>query len=254
MKRSFVRGLWGNIWTGDKGNTIRGSKIVDDIRKVFESKYQADFVTYVFGEDNYKELKLKFDGNFILADDRPTIWNMKTELYRHKLEIIKRAMEDYDQIAFLDWDCVLKKSLPLNVWDILDEGETCQANLFQYRTKKCLWRDKDWRKTCNGGFIYVADKAIPDKFIRNWDDLRVWALKQQDSRREMGKELRFREKCLMFDDEPAISKYIDDCCGGWPGVEEYWNNFEPKVCRLRKKSAFTQEQNESKNACFVHML
>ena len=253
MKRAFIRGLWGDMGGIDRGITPRRLKVLRDIERVVGSSFPMEFVTYIFGTDNM-EIFEKKGLPYVLVDKDNVRWDMITELYRHKLEILKRAMEDYDQIVYLDWDCVLTKDLPPNVWEILAQGETCQANLFQYRTKKCLWRNEDVRKTCNGGFIYIGDKLIPTRFIENWEELKKWAEDLQEKRKVRGLDLRFREKSLMFDDEPSISKYIDDYCGGWPGVDVYWDKFEPKICDLRKKSAFTKEQNASKNACFRHFL
>jgi hypothetical protein len=253
MKRAFVRGLWGDFWSNDRGITDRKDKICRDIERVKDSPYEMDFVTYIFGTDNIPLME-KYDLPYVLVDERSIVWDMKRELYRHKLEIFKRSMEDYDQIVYLDWDCILTSPLPENVWDILEKRDVFQANLFLYRTKKCLWRDVDVRKTCNGGFVYLADKSIPDHFIKNWVELGEWASAKEKERQARGLELRLRERSLLFDDEPSISKYVDDYCGKWPGLDGYWDRFEPQICNLRKKSAFTKEQNESKNACFTHML
>jgi len=256
MKQAFVRGLWGNFSGPEEAAIPRPKKMEDDILAQSPDNPKAphhDFVVYTMGIHNHQYL-IDHGFNSVLMDERPSIWDMKTELYRHKLELLKRAMEDYDEIVYLDWDCYQVKPFPNDFWDILRQGDVCQTNLYQYRTKKCLWRDGDWRKTCNGGFIYLSDKSLPDKFIKNWDELRIWVLEQQQKRRARGLELRFREKSLIFDDEPAISKFIDNHCGGWPGLEEYWNRFETKVCNLRKKSAFTKEQNATKNACFMHFI
>jgi hypothetical protein len=251
--KAFVRGLWGDLTDNRRGTTDRRDKVINDIKRVKESKYKMDFVTYVFGIENAKLLE-EYELPYVLIDDESIKWDMRDELYRHKLEVMKWAMQDYNEIVFLDWDCILVKPLPEDVWDILGEGDILQANLFMYRTKKCLWREEDLRKTCNGGFVYMRDQSIPDKFIQNWEELRSWALDIQQKRRARGLELRYRERSLMFDDEPSISKFVDDYCGGWPGTDAYWDRFEPKICNLRKKSVFTKEQNGKKGACFMHML
>tara|TARA_R110000824_G_scaffold12226_8_gene53697 strand:- start:10007 stop:10774 length:768 start_codon:yes stop_codon:yes gene_type:complete len=255
MKRAFIRGLWGNIWHDPKETTDRGLKIAKDINRVTNSKFQADFVTYVFGKDNEIALKNEFGLKTKLVDRSPIVWDMTDELYRHKLEILKIAMQDYDEIVYLDWDCILVKPLLADFWERLNKKDSFQGNLFQYRTKKCLWRDDDLRKVVNGGFLYMRDKTIPDKMIHNWDGLRQWALDIQSARREQGKELRLRERSLMFDDEPSITKYVDDAMDGWKGVDEFWDRFEADVCRLKKKSAYSIDNKEAlKNNCFVHML
>jgi len=58
---------------------------------------------------------------------------------------------------------------------------------------------------------------------------------------------------LLFDDEPALSKYVDECLDGWKGMWTYWELFEPEFCNI-KKSAFPREILNDKNACFKHWV
>ena len=189
----------------------------------------------------------------VLVDDNPVVWNLEEKMYRHKLEVFNRATEDFDEFAFLDWDCVPVKSVD-EAWGELGKKEIFQANLFQYRTKKCLWRGEDERKVCNGGFAYFRQKDIPQKMIDIYDGFIVWVNKQKEYRESRGRDLRFREKCLLYDDEPSMSRFVDDYCGSWPGADYYWDHFEPSVCNVRKKSVYSQEKLDSKNAIFVHNL
>lgn len=252
MSKSFVRALWGNIFTLEN-QADRGSKLKEDIQRAIVPFDKFPFVVYTFGKLNHESL-LKIGIESRLICNNPSKWDMKTELYRHKLEVFKHAMDDFDEIVFLDWDCIPVSKIYSDFWDKLNQKESFQANLFQYRTKKCLWREEDPRKVTNGGFVYLRDKNIPDKFIKNWDSLKIWSESQNLKRQEKGKALRFRERCLTFDDEPAMSKYVDDTLSGWKGSEVYWNLFEPSVCNLRKKSVYSEIENKSKNACFLHML
>ena len=254
MKKRFVRALWGNIWDDHDGNTERKDKVAADIRRVIESPYQMDFDVYVFGENNQRHLKEDFGIDAVVVSKDPIAYDMKTELWRHKFDILKAAMEDNDAIVYLDWDCILNSNLHVDIWERLGKKASFQGNLFLYRTKKCLWRTEDWRKVVNGGFLYIRDKDIPLKIEECYLDLRKWALMQQESRKADGKALRFREQCLIFDDEPAFCKYVDNLFGRWPGAEEYWKHFEPSVCNLRKKSAFDVEVLRQKDVCFCHML
>lgn len=249
VKRAFVRSVWGDI----SSNGIRDGKLGRDIEASKTNQYlkYSDFKVYVFGSDNYASLvENGFDCKMI--DSSSSVYDMKTRLYRHKLDALFKAMEDYDEIVFLDWDCYPVASIPDNFWDVMGKKAPFQANLFQYRTKKCLWRNVDWRKVCNGGFLYIRDKSIPRAFICKYNDLSQWAEKKREEREKKGKSLRFREECLMFDDEPAFSKWVDDYTGGWKGMEMYWDLFEPEFCRLKNKSAFSEDLNSKKVKCFVH--
>jgi len=249
MKKSFIRAVWGDI-TSDG---IRGGKLRRDIDLIKNNKFTEPFVIYVFGKENYRQLTLEnFDCRLI--NDSPVVWDMKTELYRHKLQVFVEAMQDFNEIVFLDWDCRPTAKLPEDFWTRMKKKAPFQANLFQYRTKKCLWRSVDWRKVCNGGFIYIRDHDIPEEILQNYYDFQKWAKKKEKERKARNLELRFREKALMFDDEPAMSKWVDDYMGGWKGKEEYWKLFEPDFCNLKKKSAFEDELLKTKEECFVHFL
>jgi hypothetical protein len=247
-KRAFVRGVWGNCFN-EEG--IRNGKLHKDVMAIKENPFTEPFVTYVFGKENQEYLtSLGFEARLI--NERSVIWDMETELYRHKLDIFKAAMDDFDEIVFLDWDCVPTKAIPDDFWDVMNKKAPFQANLFQYRTKKCLWRDIDYRKVTNGGFIYLRDKHIAQAFIDNWTEFYYWVKDQELKRKTQGKLLRFRERALIFDDEPAMSKYVDDYAGGWKGEDYYWDNFEPDVCNLKKKSAYSEERLATKDICFLH--
>ena len=247
MKRAFIRGIWGDVTV----NGIRNGKMSRDIQAIKGNPYNSLFVVYVFGTENYEILtKEGFDCKLI--NKNPVHYDMSKALYRHKLDIVYEAMKDYEEIVFLDWDCVPTSTLPDNFWDKMYNKSPFQANLFQYRTKKCLWRDSDWRKVCNGGFLYLRDKNIAEEFINNYNELSDWVEKRRESRESRGKKLRFREEALIFDDEPAITKWVDDDMGGWKGMDEYWEKYEPNFCNVKKKSAFPKELLESKQECFLH--
>jgi hypothetical protein len=79
-------------------------------------------------------------------------------------------------------------------------------------------------------------------------------MEQKRKRESIGKELRFRETSLIFNDEPAMSKYVDEVSGGWPGSDKYWDLFEPTVCNLKRKSVYSEEKLKSKGACLIHNL
>jgi len=243
MSKAFIRALWGDV------SSHRSGKIAKEILSVTDRDW---FTTYVFGEENEKWLKSQ-GFKTILVTPENTLWDLETELYRHKLEVFKVATNDFEEFAFLDWDCIPTGDISY-AWDELRKKETFQANLFQYRTKKCLWREEEQRKVCNGGFAYFRDPSIPQKMIDFWDEFRIWVSAKQKERKEKGKDIRFREKSLVFDDEPAMSKYIDWVSGGWCGKEKYWDLFEPEVCNLRKKSVYPQKMLDSKKSCFIHNL
>jgi hypothetical protein len=225
---------------------------MQDILKIKENPFSTPFIVYVFGKDNFNCLS-DMGFNCSLIQDDPIIYDMEKQMWRHKLDVFKAASEDFDEFVYLDWDCKPTAAFPVNFWEELGKKAPIQANLLLYRTKRCLWRKKEQRKTCNGGFVYIRDKSIPDQIIKNYNEFCEWVAKQRVERSARGLDLRFREKALIFDDEPAISKYTDDYIGGWQGANKYWELFEPYFCNI-KKSAFSRELLGTKNECFVHWV
>ena len=241
MKRTFIRCVWGSystnedlkneaakIWKGtDK--LARRSKIDTDIELIRQNKFNEPFVVYVYGKDNYEKIK-SLGLDCVLVDENPAPFDQIRYVYRHKLELIKYAMEvdGYDEIVYLDWDCRPQKKLPNNFWDEFQKKRPIQACLQQYRRKKCLWRSDDIRKVSNGGFVYLRDKTIPSKVIE------IWKTMPQDN------------------DEPAWTKYIDDDMGGWKGQDEFIKNYEAPFCNLHRMSPIPPEILKAKDICFIH--
>jgi hypothetical protein len=135
---------------------------------MLKNPYTPESKVYVFGEDNYAMTQeLGFDA--VLVDKRPIIWDMDTEQFRHKLEVFDRAMEDFDEIVFLDWDTIPVKPIPDNFWDVLGEKDAIQANSIMYRRRKAMWRGrKDSRKLSCAAFVYCRDKKITEGMIDTW--------------------------------------------------------------------------------------
>ena len=249
LNKSFIRGLWGNCCFDSNDNKSSVKKDIDDI---LSNEFTESFHTYVFGTKNYDYLK-SLGVECSLINSEPVIYDMETKMWRHKLDIFKQGMKDFDEIVFMDWDCKPTKKLPDDFWDKISLKSSFQANLLQYRTKRCLWRKEDWRKTCNGGFVYISDKSIPDKIINLYNNLCKWVEKQKIKRESQGKDLRFREKAIIFDDEPAMSKYVDEFNGEWKGEDYYWQYHEPIFCNI-KKSVYSEELLKTKEECFRHWV
>jgi len=204
-KRAFIRGLWGIYDHKGRRYYQRRVKLDNDIKIIKLNKNAPHHITYVFGEDNYKYLA---DRGFAvrLVDKRPIVWDMDKEQFRHKLEVLHQGMQEFDEIAFLDWDCTACKPLPLNFWDRLREKESIQAVLRQYHKKKARWRKTDQRKFPEASFVYINDPSVTVGLNNLWEEMgRPWS------------------------EEKVIAKYIDNIIGeaeeNW--LETYWSRFEP---------------------------
>jgi len=187
----------------------------------------SHFITYVFGEDNLKKLNSQGVDNCVLLTKEPFAFDLVENQYRNKLQVWKQAMEDFDEIVFLDWDCRPNKRLPIDYWKKFEEKESFQACLGIYKQTKCYWRKEDRRKVPNAGYCYIRDKTIPDKIIKAWE------------------ENTNKVSC-----EPAIALYLDQLHGGWIGIEKYWELYDPESCRLRSQQEFYKDR--VKDNCFEH--
>lgn len=233
MKRAFIRALWGEYDNSTKYKSRR-FKIDKDIKyyKTIDDKTNLDFHAYVFGKENYDRLKDFGIKNVVLVDNKPFLYDTQTETFGNKLFLINKAMEDFDEVVYLDWDCVLTKQLPDNFWDVLNEKREIQACLQQCRRQKVFFRKPDNRKVSNGGFMYFRQKRVCMRVLNTWQNT----------------------KHRGFNDEIAVSKVIDSLIGRWEGIDAYWDNFEPMVCDLKKGSCFTPERLATKDICFKHYL
>lgn len=232
MKRGFIRGVWG-IYDNSHRLLARRQKIDAEIDAAKNNKFGEPFTVFVLGEDNLKRLQDKgFD--CIMVHKEPYMFDLIKYQYRHKMEIIRYAMEEsgYDELIWLDWDCYPVKKIPSDFWEQCAQKAPFQACLQIYHKKKCYWRPSDQRKVPNGGFLYIRDKTIPSRAIKLWDTI------PQDN------------------DEPAWAKMTDEMMGGWTNTEinmkKYWDNFETMFCKLHKSSPYPPELLQTKDTCFIH--
>jgi len=230
MKRAFIRALWG---VHDDSDRVlkRRYRMDKNVPVILKNKFNEPFITYVFGQENYDELKRIGCQNLILLSKEPHMFDPLQSQYRHKLEIIRYAMEEdgYDEILHLDWDCIPQKRIPSDFWETLGKKETFQGCLQSYKHAKCHWREKDRNVVPNGGFVYFRDKNAINKIIKIWED--------------MGSKKSA---------EPPMAKYVDEQMGGWKGRMEYWKLYEIDFCNLHKNSAHPKELILTKNQCFIH--
>ena len=230
MKRGIIRGLWG-IYDNSHRITRRRYRMDKDIARIKSVMHKEQpFVVYVMGEDNYRmAAKEGFDCK--LVEEKPFCFDLVKYQYRNKLEILKYAMEEdgYDELIYMDWDCVPTKRLPENFWDVLHQKEKFQACLQIYHRRKAHWRKKELRKVPNGGCIYIGDKAIVREAIRLWE-----VHNKQDN------------------DEIAWAKLTDNMMGGWKGTETFWKMFEIPFCNLHRGSPHPKEKLKSKDVCYIH--
>ena len=229
MKRKFVRGIFGVKEDDRRFHKCR--QVIDkDVEYCLHNKFDLPFTAYVFGEDNYKQL-VDLGIEAVLIDKRPIVWDLDTQMMRHKLEFFKAALEDNDEIIFLDWDVLPIKEIPDNIWDNLNLKSPLQAILRRYKRTKAPWRSEDRNMIPCAAFVYIREKYIADDLIKSWEDLgRPWS------------------------EEVVLAKYMDDMSNGWQGMDYYWDNFEPDyfVLEQRLTIAYPKEYRNQKDKCYHH--
>jgi hypothetical protein len=212
----FVRGFWGVEDTSHRV-LLRNEKVYNEISGYKYNDYiPKDMqLVCVYGEKNLRLVKDSGFSNYILMSENPFEYDLLTENYRHKLEILKRVSNVISpkEYVFLDWDCIPTKKIDYKFWDLLSSRASIQANLQRYKNARCNWRDSDKSVVPNAGFVYIRDNSLTNVICENW------------------------EKNKMFSEEPAIAKTIDDIMGGWFGCESYATKYEPLVCKLKNRSA-----------------
>lgn len=240
QKSGFVRVLWGDTKEVSKSDftnpSDRRKKVDQEIVHSMSAKDNPHFDIYILGKNNYRSIKSMNLSNcsLHLVHDDPWLYDPLAEFWRHKLYLLDYIMheDNFDEIIYMDWDCIPVKPNGDNIWNILRRKESIQANLMFYRNEKCYWRDIDRRKVANGGFIYINNKNHTKALLDIWKDMPA----------------KYR-----FWDEICISKLTDDLNGGWFGVEDYWLKFEPEVCNLKKKSA-SDDLAMQKDVFFMHYI
>lgn len=229
MKRGFIRGLWG-IYEKSHRVLQRRFQTDKDIKNILDCKYNEPFLTYVFGKDNYNAL-ISIGIECKLIREEPFAFDLVKHQFRNKLDMIKYAFfeDGYDELVYLDWDCIPSKPLSASFWDGLAKKQPFQACLQLYHRRKCHWRKDSPRKVPNGGFIYLRDKNLVVEACKLWE--------------ETGKA---------DTDEIAFAKMTDNMTGGWKNLETYWENFEPMFVNLHRDSPYPKELLNTKDICFIH--
>jgi len=229
MKRGFIRCLWGDFkWTDPH---VINSEIYMEIHNTLKNQYLHPFMTFVWGEDNFSFLE-SLGVDCELVHKKSIQWENEDHHFRHKLESYRIALEDkgFDEIVHLDWDTIPTRLMDSNFWNILEQRESIQACLYRLNHTTCLWRDNGpaKRQVTNANFIYFRDKSFPSRIIDIWDNF-------PDERK------------YKFNDEIAISYFIDELNQKWIGASEYHNRYEPMVADMKRFSIF---KNKNKHELY----
>jgi len=245
MRQGFVRILWGDFldennlrlselekqydFKFQKDNKVltRRFKIEQDIKTSLGCKFRIPCVSYVFGEQNYKQL-VDMGCEAVLIHKDPYKYHPIRGLYKHKLDAYQYIMKDFDEIVYLDWDINLNQELPDNFWNCLNKKEVFQAALGRYKKARLNHRlQPDGNHWCPmGAFVYMRDKKIPDRLVELNTGANAWSC------------------------EPSFAKLTDEITGGWQGVNRYFDLFEPDFYISKNSPYKNTSQYKKDNICF----
>ena len=204
------------------------SKVIRDMQLALVNPYEPPITIYVFGNENYtRTIDLGFK-DVRLIDSKSSVWDMKTQMYRHKIEIWHQALKDYDEIVFLDWDCIPATTIPLNFWDVMGKGPNLKGALYAYHNRKVNWRLEAQRTVIAATFLYFRGKTITQEIIDLWEKLgKPWS------------------------EEALLMRYWDEINGGWKGSNYYADHgFEPLYHTLYR--SYSKEFIKSRKMVFFH--
>jgi len=192
--------------------------------------------------------------------------NVKIELnFIYKIYALKRAMEMYDEILFLDWDFYIQKQLDDDFYNLLRNKGDVQVPLYFY-PKELLdlfkkmdepnkeisnyynslyhqmmihskWRFQEGVTIPNAGFIYCKDKELFSKIL--------------DIQEKYNITTNIEEICLMI----YFNSFIFN-------LDEYLQKIEPVVCHgkvsdemMGKQFILNNYTNEklNKKLYFIHI-
>lgn len=179
----FCRGLWGDDkiakWT---------KSLSDAASNICVHKHSRVVSTYCYGETNRSFLSWLRAYPILMSPDPVSSWGLEGDrkpsygenmmaknrgdnnwgvsTWRHKLEIIRRAVKEHGEVVWLDWDCWMMKPLPDDFWETMRKGKTFQASLLKFTRRVLPWR-RDANAVCSphGAFIYCRDYEIADRMM-----------------------------------------------------------------------------------------
>ena len=216
--RSFVRAFWGEIG-GNPITNLWFERVKKDIKSIISNNVNDPFITYVMGTENFNMLSDMGVKCTMISKDK-FIWNNVKRFYMNKIECIKMALEDFDEIVYLDWDCVQLKPLPQDFWQEFSKKKEIQCPIYKCPRQVVSWRTgRINRKILAGGcFVYIRNKNIINRIL------------EIEKNEEIGAK---------WTDETYWTKYIDENIGGVfdyateKGLKAYAEKYEPKWCQLQ---------------------
>ena len=125
----FIRAFWGDLRTDRQ-------KYIKEIREAARNRSLNEIV-YVWGDENYDVIK-SFGYNTIQMSEEPTEFGNDfvkdgTHFFLHKYAAMRKAIEDFGECIFLDWDVDYVKPIDDNFYNILTkQNKSFQIPLYSF--------------------------------------------------------------------------------------------------------------------------
>ncbi len=244
-KVKIIRCLWGKQTHQFKEKNLKFYHEECIIAKSNDETHQLkNQIVFVWDEVN-RELMEQIEYPYYYMGDSS---ELETEFnFIYKLYALKKAMELYDEILFLDWDFLITKQLDNNFFKLLKSRWDIQIplyfypkelinlfktmsledksisnyynNLYDQIINHCEWRFNDGYVIPNAGFIYCRDKRFFDNLLNTQKNYKI--------------RTNIEEIC--------IAKYLNDKI---TNIDEYIEKIEPLVCHGKIGSEMWGKQEE----------
>lgn len=206
-KRTFVRGLWGDDHVERWPLALQHAK--SNLRKNLQPE---PCLVYCYGAENAEFLR-RLGVESIVLSERPVVSfggeterrpgprgvvNYGAAMWRHKVEMIRRALANHDEVVWLDWDCMMLEPLPGDFWEKHAAGKSFRLSLLKFLGAPAFWRARNQRCfVCDGSFVYCRDRSYMDAIANLYE----------------------KHPCEI--DQTLFAMHIDERWGGWKGIEAY---------------------------------
>ena len=247
----FIRSYWGDLENF-------GQRHRNEIEFCSNDK-RLDQIIIVWGDDNERFIKsLGFET--VLMSSRNTEYGddylYDSDIYMiHKFAAVRKGIELYGEVVFLDWDCMQIKDIDNNFYKQLRKsGSKIQMPLYSFPKNYSELVLNEWIDippkekeyvlkqqsvldhyhyllgpdyiTPNASFIYCNDALIMDELIRINQDLKVGTPA----------------------DETMFLVYSKAKCSS---IDDYIQRYEPIVCDAKGESHFNQKELNKYISLFI---
>lgn len=222
----FIRTFWGDVHS-------MGTRYTDQIEEAISDSLNE--LVYVWGKSNYDYLVERgFDCVLISEDSyhrelasNHTFWDHRS--LNHKLWVVDTAVEEHDEIVFLDWDCRLIKPIDSKFYEYLRSGNELQVPLYLYPSTALDWLIDKTEDTDVSPFFHKLKKFML-KYSYRWNEHHIIPNTGFIYRRNSNLKLldiSLKHKLETVPDEFSVFIHAFNEMGY--SMIDYIKNFEPNV-------------------------